>query len=460
MLHKVFQRAATQNPKRVFVCDGDRRITYAEALNMVCEAKNSLPVTEGVYYFHLRKALDIMIPLIALDWMQCRSCVLSSEFNSGEILEIQREIGAGIVFSEDTDLWVTSDVAAIPRLLHYKSSEVGVEPVGVAGEGAIQRGMIIILTTGTTGAPKPVLYDWDTLVSQIRSTNTGEDFRNWLLIYPLNHFAGIQQLLHAVVNADTITVPKSRNFEDVFEALLRQEVDSISATPTFWRFFLGRMSKENSRAVDLKQVTLGGEASTQNLLDQLKDCFPHAKIVQVYATTEIGSSFSVNDGKAGFPRDYLKRPVGNVELKVVNDELYVKSPKRMLGYLGKQLDGQRDTNWFPSGDLVEVTDDRVFFLGRKSEIINVGGVKVHPQKVERVILKVSGVENVRVKGSANPIMGQIVVAEVMALQDTDRGELILAIEEQCNRELSRYEIPRDIKIVEGVEKRNEKITRR
>ena len=61
----------------------------------------------------------------------------------------------------------------------------------------------------------------------------------------------------------------------------------------------------------------------------------------------------------------------------------------MLGYYGD--DPVDPDAWRPTGDLVEVADGRVYFRGRRSEIINVGGTKVHPLPIEERISAVPGV---------------------------------------------------------------------
>ena len=66
-----------------------------------------------------------------------------------------------------------------------------------------------------------------------------------------------------------------------------------------------------------------------------------------------------------------------------------------------------------TGDMVEQRGDRLYFVGRRSGIINVGGLKVHPEEVEAVINRHAGVRMSLVKARANPITGAIVVADVV-----------------------------------------------
>ncbi|MEK8106867.1 hypothetical protein NKG94_20210 [Micromonospora sp. M12] len=91
----------------------------------------------------------------------------------------------------------------------------------------------------------------------------------------------------------------------------RARVDAASGTPTFWRRTLYRDADALAR-VPLRQITLGGEPVDQAILDQLREVFPSARISWIYASSEVGASIVVHDGRAGFPVDWLDRetPVG------------------------------------------------------------------------------------------------------------------------------------------------------
>jgi acyl-CoA synthetase (AMP-forming)/AMP-acid ligase II len=78
-------------------------------------------------------------------------------------------------------------------------------------------------------------------------------------------------------------------------------VTAASGTPTFWRQAIYR-DADALGAVPLEQITLGGEPVDQAILDQLREIFPKARISWIYASSEVGASIVVHDGKAGFPR--------------------------------------------------------------------------------------------------------------------------------------------------------------
>jgi acyl-CoA synthetase (AMP-forming)/AMP-acid ligase II len=205
----------------------------------------------------------------------------------------------------------------------------------------------------------------------------------------------------------------------------------------------------------LRQVTLGGEAVPSALIAQLTATFPTARISQNYGATEMGQNITVRDGIAGLPLSVLDEG-GDVVFKIVDGELWVRSKSAMLGYFGKErVDADA---WRATGDLVEVVGERIMFRGRKSEVINVGGVKVHPLPIEELVSDVEGVALVHAFGRRNPMVGQIVALEVVPVEGADEETLRDAIRAACAA-LPPAARPRSIKFVPTMDTAGNKLAR-
>ncbi len=107
------------------------------------------------------------------------------------------------------------------------------------------------------------------------------------------------------------------------------------------------------------------------------------------------------------------------ETKIVDGRLWIRAKSAMLGYLNAPSPFDAD-GFFDTGDLVEVDGEWLRILGRKSEIINVGGNKVFPMEVENALLELDNVEDVAVRGEPNPLTGQVVVADGPPRDTTNR----------------------------------------
>ncbi|MCI0689140.1 MAG: acyl--CoA ligase, partial [Sporichthyaceae bacterium] len=209
-------------------------------------------------------------------------------------------------------------------------------------------------------------------------------------------------------------------------------VTAASGTPTFWRQSIYRDPTALAR-VPLEQVTLGGEPVDQAVLDQLLELFPTARISWIYASSEVGASIVVHDGRAGFPvawldSHYSDRP----HLSIDRDELVITSP-----YHGEGLGGAVHT-----GDRVEVVGDRVLITGRlDSDEINVGGSKVSAGLVRNVLLAHPAVSWAWVGSRRSPLVGRVVVADVVLMPDaSDVDEATLV--GWCMSRLPDYGVPR------------------
>ena len=87
-------------------------------------------------------------------------------------------------------------------------------------------------------------------------------------------------------------------------------------------------------------------------------------------------------------------------------------------------------------------------LGRRSELINVGGEKVYPAEVESVIQQIENVAEVTVHGEKNPITGNIVCANVLLLEPEEPKAAILRIKKYCRAQMPAFKVPVKVTIVD------------
>jgi acyl-CoA synthetase (AMP-forming)/AMP-acid ligase II len=346
-----------------------------------------------------------------------------------------------------------------------------VHPQELIGEAPDEGGVtapaqpIMIQTTGTTGRPKAARHDWQRLGRTVAGVDPRPDQR-WLMAYGPHQFAGLQVLQHVLACQATLIAPFPRQPRDGLAALLEADVTCVSATPTYWRFLLAEARGRNVTLPPLAQVTLGGEASPEDLLAELQATFPGARISHVYASTEFGSIASVRDGLPGFRVDQLfsaANPTSN--LKVLDGELWVRAAAGMLGYAGEAGDDAATADadeWHATGDLVEIAGERVAFRGRTSEVINVGGSKVHPLPIENKIAALDRVAMARVFGRPNRLTGAIVAAEVVPVRGLAEADLedIRRDIKTAVADLPRAWHPRSVTFVDAIQTRGEKTIRR
>jgi acyl-CoA synthetase (AMP-forming)/AMP-acid ligase II len=448
VLIELVRQAAQQAPEQPAIISSYGVASYGECLARSEVAASGL-ARLGVKRFGcaLDAPADILAAIAGSSAVASESCLYPPNLDARGLSAVASRFGHDVVVT-DRDQPLDG-----PRVVTFRELQlVDERPLPQPDHAPV-----LILTTGTTGEQKGARHDWSRLVQAVRHRDRDEQPGvRWLLAYNLNQFAGVQMLVHALASRATLVAPSSRRADDVIEAIRTHAVTHVSATPTFWRLLAGRLDDGSAAELRLRQITLGGEAAPQGLIEQLQHLFPDARVSHVYAGTEFGSVVSVNDGRSGLPRSVLDRDANaDVQLRIVAGELQIRSRVGMLGYHQREDD---HGEWRATGDLVEVRPDRIHFVGRTSEIINVGGAKVHPLPVEELVCSVVGVQLAAVYGEPNPVTGQIVAVDVVASLDADISELPARIHEK-SRQLPAAGRPRRIRVVPELEMRGNKLLR-
>jgi acyl-CoA synthetase (AMP-forming)/AMP-acid ligase II len=200
----------------------------------------------------------------------------------------------------------------------------------------------------------------------------------------------------------------------------------------------------------LRQITLGGEIVDQAVLSSLKREFPGARIVHIYASTEAGVGFAVTDGLAGFPLSWIgDGPPAHLCI-AGNGHLLIKSPGSSTS---ADLSSRRtEDGYLDTEDCVQVEGDRVFFTGRASGTINVGGNKVFPEEIESVVRELAVVQYAIVGSRSSPIMGELLTLTVQVRDDCAelKAELKKQILAHCRSRLPKHKIPALIKFSDNM----------
>jgi acyl-CoA synthetase (AMP-forming)/AMP-acid ligase II len=315
----------------------------------------------------------------------------------------------------------------------------------------------ILLTSGTTGSPKLVVHTLHSLAGALTLLPPSDAPSIWSTFYDIRRYGGLQIFLRAVLSGSALVLSSAD--EPTREFLVRAAaagVTHISGTPSHWRRAL--MSGE-AAALEPRYVRLSGEVADQTVLDNLRAVYPNARIAHAFASTEAGVAFDVNDGLAGFPASLLDDPSGQIELKIVDDTLRIRSRRTAARYLGgsgpEALAG--DDGYVDTGDMVELVDGRYYFRGRRGGVINVGGLKVYPEEVESVLNADPRVRMSLVRARRNPITGSVVVADVVLANpgstdtagtaDVIRSDLLAA----CRRVLPAHKIPAMLRFVPALD---------
>ncbi len=191
-------------------------------------------------------------------------------------------------------------------------------------------------------------------------------------------------------------------------------------------------------------VTYGTEAMPESTLKRFHALFPEVKLLQPYGLSEIDIMRSKSRSSDSL---WVKIGGEDFQTRVVDGLLEIKAKSAMLGYLNAPSPFTED-GWFKTGDEVLVDGEYFRILGRRSEMINVGGQKVFPAEVESVIQEMVGVEDAAVSGEANPMLGNIVKARVKLSTDETAAAFKKRMRVFCKGRLEGFKTPQKVELVD------------
>ncbi|HEY7931333.1 MAG TPA: AMP-binding protein [Acidimicrobiales bacterium] len=301
----------------------------------------------------------------------------------------------------------------------HRRDETGVHALGGGREVDDEVGLVM-LTSGSSGAPKAAELTWTALEASARTTNDalrGSSPSVWYPVLPACHIGGLAVLLRAMfTDAELVW----GDVKDLSTAPARGATHVSVVRPLLTRYDLSGFAR----------ILLGG-AKPPSVLD--------ANVVATWGMTETGSGV-VYDGVA----------LAGVEIVSSHGELLVRSPTLFRSYrdaprpIATGPDGRDD--WFPTGDGGTVDDGRVRVFGRLGTVINTGGEKLWPEALEAVLSSVEKIVDVAITGINDEQWGQRVVAIVVTDSPPFDDELRAVAEER----IGPWAKPKEIRYVAAI----------
>jgi acyl-coenzyme A synthetase/AMP-(fatty) acid ligase len=296
---------------------------------------------------------------------------------------------------------------------------------------------LVLFSSGSTGKHKAALHDFFHLLEKFKVPRQRLTTLNFLLF---DHIGGINTLFYTLSNGGVVVFTASRNPDDVSRLIQQHRVQLLPTSPTFLNLLIMTEAYNHHDLSSLELVTYGTEMMPHSTLQRLQAAIPNVRLQQTYGMTELGILRSKSEASDSL---WVKLGGEGTETKVANGTLWIRTQSAMLGYLNAPSPFDED-GWMDTHDLVEVQGEYVRFLGRQSEIINVGGHKVSPAEVESTLLQMDNVRDASVFGEPNPITGHIVVAEINLIAPEPRLELQRRVRAFCGDRLARYKVPAKI----------------
>lgn len=303
-----------------------------------------------------------------------------------------------------------------------------------------QHAGLVLFSSGSSGVPKAIVHD---LLFIIKKFRIKRHARRVIIFLLFDHIGGLNTMLYGLSNAGCLITVSDRNADTVLNTIEKYKADTLPTSPTFINLILLSRAYERYDLSSLSLVTYGTELMPESTLKKFHDLFPQITLQQTYGLSELGILRSKSKSS-----DSLWVKVGGegFETRITDGILYIKANSSMLGYLNAPSPFT-DDGWFRTGDRVEQDGEYIRFLGRDSDMLNVGGEKVNPAEVESVIQEMNDVLDVTVYGEKNFITG-VTVCAVVTLKEAcfDEKVFIKDLKKYCSAKLARYKVPIKVSI--------------
>jgi acyl-CoA synthetase (AMP-forming)/AMP-acid ligase II len=287
-------------------------------------------------------------------------------------------------------------------------------------------------TSGSTGRPKGVPLThrgqlW--CADAVRKCYLFDETECALLAAPLFHKNAAMTLKAMLLAGGSCVVLPGFDPVAVLRAIDRYRVTYLSGVPAMYRLLLAETAElARCDVSSVRFATAGSAPVTVDLLEEFGRVFG-APIAEGYGLTEggpdvlLGPRWGITKpGSLGLPI-----PGCEVDLRGLDDgqapvpagevgELWVRNPGVTPGYHGlPAVTAERIRDgWLATRDLMRRDEDGYYyFVGRRDDLINVGGENVYPKEVEQLLLRHPAVRDVAVVGAGHAVRGTVPVAFVV-----------------------------------------------
>jgi acyl-coenzyme A synthetase/AMP-(fatty) acid ligase len=431
---------------------------------MIAFSDNDAFCEKGVYYKYsdMIDAIDNANELLKDNGIQAgESVILNDDFSFNSIcmlfaLAINKNIVVPIVNLTQNNLMAINQNLNIKHIV-TATGGLNIEPSQFSSEKVKNQDLnkiinsgqsgLVLLSSGSTGKPKLILHDFDNLLNSKISNKPNRKLKT-LLFLLFDHIGGLNTALNIFLTGGVAVAPAERTPIGVAQTIESESVSIFPTSPTFLNLMLLAGAHEKHCLESVRLITYGTEAMPESLLKRVREAFPKAKLLQTFGTSETGISKTVSKSSTSTAFKFNDE---GMDFKVVDGELYLKSKTQFIGYLNYDKESVDEEGWFKTGDEVECSKDGyIQIIGRKKEIINVGGEKVLPLELESILHDCPIIKDCMVFGQHNAMTGNIVCVDVQLNQEMNRSQVRREIHNYLKDKVEHFKIPTKINIVKEI----------
>jgi long-chain acyl-CoA synthetase len=338
----------------------------------------------------------------------------------------------------------------------------------------------IIYTSGSTGGPKGVMLSHKNIAQNTFSICqylhlTDTDVQ--MVVLPFFYVMGKSLLNTHFAAGGTVVVNNQFAFPaTVIKEMIAEKVTGLSGVPSTFAYLVHRSPLATSRdkLTSLRYISQAGGHMSKAIKEKLRGMLPsHTEIVIMYGATEAAARLSyLEPSHFVHKMDSIGEAIPGVTLKIVREngqeaainevgELIASGSNIMRGYWrnpGATAIVLRD-GWYHTGDQAYMDEEGFFFIvGRKDELLKVGGHRLNPQEIEDALMESGLFVEAVVVGVPDELLGnKLVILGVPVKEDCPKDDITAF----CGARLPKFKIPSEVRFIKNLPKKTSgKIDRR
>lgn len=436
----LLEMAASGDPDRAAVVDGDIRLTTAE-LSDLADGGAGVVAASGASHVAYVGTGGVLLPLLLFSGARANTAFtpLNYRLSVDGLRELIDRLPDPLVVVDGEYRDVVA--GSIKRVM---TSEEFIEAARsterVAAFADPDDVAVVLFTSGTTSRPKAVELTHNNLTSYVTGTvefGSADPADAALVCVPPYHIAGVGAALSNLYAGRAIVYLRLFDPHEWVRLVRDERITTATVVPTMLARIVAVLEEQSAELPTLRTFAYGGSKVARPLVRRALELLPHVGFVNAYGLTETSSTIAVltpedhrlaheaGDDEAVARRlTSVGRPVPGIEVQIRAEdgsvlgpdqtgELFVRGSQVSGRYaeIGSVLDAE---GWFPTKDIAMLDDDGYLFIGgRSDDTIIRGGENIAPSEVEDVLVEHPDVRDVVVVGLDDAEWGQIIVAVIV-----------------------------------------------
>ncbi len=459
-------------PDKIAAASGSRGVTYAE-LNGMTEScrcglrEHGLKQGDYVVISAVMKA-EYIAAFLAVKSLRMVAVPVNKTASETEVSGIINCAEASAFLTDNPKYKTIAQSMSLRQLCSAGKTADDMEYAGktaddmeYAGNTVVPGGEIteILFTSGTTGKPKGAMLSQRGIAASIYNTAEGMDMDHedvLLLPLPLNHSFGLRVMRSALYQGETLVLQNGFSFaRELQENILQWNCNCMATVNAGFEMLQQQMGGRYREVFSrMRYIEFGAGAVSAEKRKQLAQDLPGVRLYNTWGSTETGGGLFLEFSARTDKIQSAGKAIHDIQIKIVGSQgeklaegeygrLALNGSALMKGYF-KDPELTKETlrqGWLFTNDLARMDKDGYVYLnGRVDDLISVGGEKVAPADVERIVLEQPGVKECACCGVEDPkgVLGQV---PVLFLVPEGGGYQEKQLEEQIRIQGSGFMVP-------------------